>query len=63
MNFSEPPAGVLEVEAGAVLVFDIPLPEPGRYKFEITIDSAIRTTVPVVAAQALAPPTNGTESG
>ena len=63
VNFSEPPAGVLEVEAGAVLVFDIPLPEPGRYKFEITIDSAIRTTVPVVAAQALAPPTNGTESG
>ncbi len=62
VNFSEPPAGVLEIEAGAVLAFDIPLPEPGRYQFEITIDGTIQTTVPVVAAQAQAPPAEGAGS-
>ncbi len=63
VNLSEPPAGVLEVEAGAILVFDVPLPEPGRYQFEISIDSTMHTTVPLIAARAAKPPTDGTESG
>jgi len=28
VHFGEPPAGVVDVEAGAVLVFDVPLPRP-----------------------------------
>jgi len=35
VEFGEPPAGVTELEAGAVLVFDVPLPAPGSYAFEI----------------------------
>jgi hypothetical protein len=37
VQFGEPPAGVTEVEAGAVLVFDVPLPREGHYAFEITL--------------------------
>ena len=29
VQFGEPPAGVVDVEAGAVLVFDVPLPRAG----------------------------------
>ena len=36
VQFGEPPAGVVDVEAGAVLVFDVPLPRPGTYAFEIS---------------------------
>ena len=32
VQFGEPPAGVVDVEAGAVLVFDIPLPRPGHVR-------------------------------
>jgi hypothetical protein len=38
VQFGEPPAGVVDVEAGAVLVFDVPLPRPGQYAFEISLD-------------------------
>ena len=38
VQFGEPVAGVTELEAGAVLVFDIPLPRPGQYAFEISLD-------------------------
>ena len=31
VQFGEPAAGVTELEAGAVLVFDVPLPRPGQY--------------------------------
>ena len=49
VQFGEPPAGITEVEAGAVLVFDVPLPEPGNYAFEITLaDNVLR--VPLSAA-------------
>jgi len=49
VQFGEPPAGVTEVEAGAVLVFDVPLPRPGSYAFEINLsDSTLR--VPLSAA-------------
>lgn len=48
--FSEPPAGVLEVEAGAVLVFDVPFEREGRYEFVIAVDSETVTAVPVTVA-------------
>jgi hypothetical protein len=50
VQFGEPPAGVTEVEAGAVLVFDIPLPRPGQYAFEITLDGELASRVPLTAA-------------
>ena len=49
VQFGEPPAGVVDVEAGAVLVFDVPLPRPGPYAFEITLDSEVATRVPLTA--------------
>jgi hypothetical protein len=50
VQFGEPPAGVVDVEAGAVLVFDVPLPRPGLYAFEITLDGETSTRVPLTAA-------------
>lgn len=50
VTFSEPPAGVLEIEAGAVLVFDIPFERAGRYRFEITVDDDVETEVPITVA-------------
>jgi len=50
VQFGEPPAGVVDVEAGAVLVFDIPLPHPGLYAFEISLDGEVSTRVPLTAA-------------
>jgi hypothetical protein len=38
VQFGEPPAGVTDVEAAAVLVFDVPLPRPGAYRFVISVD-------------------------
>jgi len=53
VQFGEPPAGVTEVEAGAVLVFDVPLPRPGVYGFEIILsDNVVRVPLSV----ALIPP-------
>ena len=49
VQFGEPPAGVVDVEAGAVLVFDVPLPRPGPYRFEITLDGTDVTTVALTA--------------
>lgn len=51
VTFNEPPAGVLEIEAGAVLVFDVPFENAGRYRFEITIDDEIQTVVPLTVGQ------------
>jgi hypothetical protein len=48
--FSEPPAGVLEVEAGAVLVFDVPFEKAGRYEFAIEVDGDVATVVPITVA-------------
>ncbi|MEO8138748.1 MAG: hypothetical protein ABI742_03825 [Gemmatimonadota bacterium] len=57
VQFGEPPAGVTDVEAGAVLVFDLPLPQPGSYSFEISLDGEDQYRVPLTAAQLpLAPP-------
>jgi hypothetical protein len=52
VQFGEPPAGVVEVEAGAVLVFDVPLPGPGAYAFEIVLDGDETVRVPLAASLA-----------
>ena len=51
VQFGEPPAGVTEVEAGAVLVFDVPLPRAGAFAFEITLDGGGVTRVPLTASR------------
>lgn len=50
VQFGEPPAGVTEVEAGAVLVFDVPLPRDGHYAFEITLGDKV-LEVPLSASR------------
>lgn len=50
VTFSEPPAGVTEIEAGCVLVFDVPFREPGRYVFEVSIDDSVATQLPLTVA-------------
>jgi hypothetical protein len=55
VQIGEPPAGVLEVEAGAVLAFDVPLERAGVYTFEITVDGALEATVPITVTQVNAP--------
>ena len=51
VQFGEPPAGVTEIEAGAVLVFDVPLPRPGVFAFEIMVDSGAPTRVTLSAGK------------
>src|SRR5437899_10512040 len=46
VNFAEPPAGVTEVEAGAILVCDVPFPHAGVYRFDLTIDGERAASVP-----------------
>lgn len=58
VTFAEPPAGVTEIEAGAILVFDVPFPHAGVYRFEITIDGEQKAAVPVTVSQ-LPPPAPG----
>jgi hypothetical protein len=50
--FNEPPAGVLDIEAGTVLAFDVPFRQPGRYRFQISVDGQVETVVPITVAQA-----------
>jgi len=50
VSFAEPPAGVLEIEAGAVLVFDVPFEHAGRHQFEIAVDADMRVTVPITVS-------------
>lgn len=51
VTFAEPPAGVTEVEAGAVLVFDVPFHHAGRYTFDITVDNEQQASVSLTVAQ------------
>ncbi len=51
VTFKEPPAGIVDIEASAILTFDLPLPKPGRYQFRITIDDDLETVVPLTAMQ------------
>jgi hypothetical protein len=50
VQIGEPPAGVLDIEAAAVLAFDVPLDKPGVYTFEIAVDSARVASVPITVA-------------
>ena len=56
VTFAEPPAGVTDIEAGAILVFDVPFPHPGPYRFEITVDNDVLATVPISVTQLQNPP-------
>src|SRR5437870_8329207 len=51
VNFAEPPAGVTDIEAGAILVFDVPFAHPGPYRLEITIDGDREASVPLTVSQ------------
>lgn len=56
VTLAEPPAGVTEVEAGAVLVFDVPFTHAGRYAFDITLDGELQASVSLTVAQSPSPP-------
>jgi hypothetical protein len=49
MQINEPPAGVVDLESPAVLVFDIPLAIPGEYAFVISVDKVEAARVPFLA--------------
>ena len=51
VTFAEPPAGVVDIEAGAILVFDVPFPHPGVYTFDITVDGERKAEVPITVTQ------------
>jgi hypothetical protein len=51
VTFNEPPAGVTDIEAAAILVFDVPFPHHGVYRFEITIDGERAAEVPLSVSQ------------
>ncbi len=51
VTFAEPPAGVTEIEAAAILVFDVPFPHAGLYRFEIVVDAERKATVPITVSQ------------
>ena len=63
VTFNEPPAGVIEIEAGTVLAFDVPFRAPGRYHFEIGIDGQTETIVPITVSQAPPPGAPGGPRG
>jgi hypothetical protein len=52
VTFNEPPAGVTELEAGAVLAFDVPFQHAGQYRFEVTVDDEVEAVVPITVSQA-----------
>ena len=51
VTFAEPPAGVTEIEAAAVLVFDVPFPHAGVYRFDIAVDGERAAQVPITVSQ------------
>lgn len=51
VTFAEPPAGVTEIEAAAVLVFDVPFPHAGVYRFDISVDGERAAQVPITVSQ------------
>ena len=51
VQIGEPPAGVVDIEAAAILAFDVPLEKPGTYTFEIAVDAARVASVPITVAQ------------
>jgi hypothetical protein len=63
VQIGEPAAGITEVEAGAVLAFDVPLEHPGLYTFDIVVDGQHQAAVPITVAQMPAPATPSPQSG
>jgi hypothetical protein len=59
VTLAEPPAGITDIEAGAILVFDVPFARAGRYAFEIAVDGEVQAAVPLTVAQSLGPPPRG----
>lgn len=51
VQIGEPPAGVMEVEAAAILVFDVPLETAGVYHFEVTVDNTELASLPISVSQ------------
>ena len=51
VQIGEPPAGVTEVEGGALLSFDVPLERAGVYNFEILVDGEHQANVPITVSQ------------
>ena len=51
VQIGEPPAGVVDIEAAAVLAFDVPLEKPGVYTFDIAVDGARAAEVPITVTQ------------
>jgi hypothetical protein len=49
MQVNEPPAGVVDLESPAILVFDLPLTAPGEYAFSILLDDGEVARVPFKA--------------
>ena len=49
MQINEPPAGIVELEAPAVLVFDLPLAAAGEYAFVVTLDQVEAVRVAFLA--------------
>ena len=59
VSFAEPPAGVVEIEAGTVLLFDVPFEHEGAYKFEISVDDTVAAFVPITVGIAPDSPLSG----
>lgn len=59
MQFHEPPAGVTEVEAPGIVVFDLPFQRPGAHAIVVQLDGHEAARVPLTAAQAVAQPSSG----
>ncbi len=59
MEVNEPPAGVTELDAPLVLIFDVPLSVPGEYAFVVVVDEEEVARVPFAASAPVAP-TGGT---
>ncbi len=55
VQIGEPPAGVVDIEAAAVLAFDVPLEKAGVVTFDIAVDGARVASVPITIAQMPAP--------
>lgn len=51
VQIGEPPAGVIEVEAAAILAFDVPLEKAGLYTFDIGVDGQSAAQVPITVSQ------------
>lgn len=53
MQVNEPPAGVVDLESPAILIFDLPLSKAGEYAFAVHLDGVEMARVPfkVTASQ------------